>query len=101
MLPGVEAPFEGGTAKRSALFSSMTPSARLAVITWIIACAPAAAQEPSIVPNPASVVREAGEFPLSAATPVMVARGDPALRMVAANFSDLVWRFNALKLGVR
>jgi hexosaminidase len=79
----------------------MTPSVRLAVIAWIIACAPAAAQEPSIVPNPASVVREAGEFPLSAATPVIVARGDPALRKVAAGFSDLVWRSNAMKLGVR
>jgi hexosaminidase len=98
MLPGVEAPFEGGTGKCSALFSLMRRRAFVAALASGFATF-AAAQAPAIVPNPASIEPRAGAFALSAATPVVVDAA--AARRVALVFADLVQRSNGIKLQVR
>src|SRR5260221_1881129 len=72
-----------------------------AAIATTFASLAAFAQSPAIVPNPASVERTAGEFALSAATPVVVAGGDAMARRVAANFALLVARSNSLRLRVQ
>src|SRR5260221_6611992 len=101
MLPGVEAPLEGGTAVCSALFSSMTRSALLAALGGILVSALAAAQEPAIVPNPASLTRQPGEFRLTTATPIVAASPQPAARHAAAIVAELVRRTNGMKLRTR
>src|SRR5258708_4888733 len=101
MLPGVEAPLEGGTAVCSALFSSMTRSALLAALGGILVSALAAAQEPAIVPNPASLTRQPGEFRLTTATPIVAASPQPAARHAAGVLAELVRRTNGMKLRTR
>src|SRR5260221_1349962 len=101
MLPGVEAPLEGGTGVCSALFSSMARSALLAALGGILVSALAAAQEPAIVPNPASLTRQPGEFRLTTATPIVAASPLPAARHAAAVLAELVRRTNGMKLRTR
>jgi hexosaminidase len=60
----------------------------------------AVAQSPAVVPNPASLERGAGEFALSAGTPLVVAGDDAKVRRVAANFAGLLARSNSLRLRV-
>jgi hexosaminidase len=88
--------------QRSALFSSMTHSASLAAIAWTVFAGGAlAASESAVVPNPASMVREAGAFPLSAATPIVVTDASEASGQVAASLADLLRRVNGMTLRVR
>ena len=63
-------------------------------LAWGLAIQPLAdaASLPAVVPNPAQMSRQAGEFRVTAATPVVTAPGDAAARGVAANFTDLVAR---------
>jgi hexosaminidase len=79
----------------------MTGLARLAAIACTFASAMAAAQAPAVVPNPASAVRYAGIFRLSASTPVVVDRGDGEAMRVASILADLVKRSNGIALPVR
>jgi hexosaminidase len=79
----------------------MTRTACLAAIAWCAVSVLAAAPEPSIVPNPASLTREAGEFSVGAATAIAFASADSAVRKVAVNFSDLVRRSHGVKLDAR
>src|SRR5260221_11502959 len=101
MLPGVEAPLEGGTGVCSALFSSMARSRLLAALGGILVSALAAAQEPAVVPNPASLTRQPGEFRLTTATPIVAASPQPAARHAAAIMAELVRRTNGIKLRTR
>ncbi len=88
--------------QRSALFSSMTHRASLAVIAWTVFAGGAlAAAEPAVVPNPAAIVHEAGAFPLSAATPIVVADANDASAKVAASLADLIRRVNGMNLRIQ
>src|SRR5258708_29112447 len=98
MLPGVEAPLEGGTAVCSALFSSMTRSALLAALGGILVSALAAAQEPAVFPNPPSLTRQPGEFRLTTATPIVAATPQPAPRHAAAIMAELARPTHGMKL---
>ena len=81
----------------------MSRRAQLAALAWIVsaACPPGqAAESPAIIPNPASHERLAGEFRLSAATPIVAAESDGAVRRVGANLADLIARSTAMRLRV-
>ena len=77
----------------------MTRSALLAALGGILVAALAAAQEPAIVPNPASLTRQPGEFRLTTATPIVAA--SPQARHAAATLAELVRRTNGMKLRTR
>ncbi len=79
----------------------MTRSALLAALGGILVSALAAAQEPAIVPNPASLTRQPGEFRLTTATPIVAASPQPAARHAAAIVAELVRRTNGMKLRTR
>jgi hexosaminidase len=74
---------------------------RIIAAASTLASLAAFAQSPAIVPNPASVEAGAGEFVLSAATPLVVPGGDARALRVAANLADLVARSNSLRLTVQ
>lgn len=76
----------------------MRPSALLLAIALPLG---AAAAEPSVVPNPASLVRHAGEFRVTKSTAIVVAPGDGATRRIAENFADLVQSTHDVRLAVR
>ena len=63
--------------------------------------AAAAAAPPALVPNPASLVRHAGEFRVTSATALVVEPGDGAARRIASNLADLVQRTHGVRLEVR
>lgn len=77
----------------------MTRSALLAALGGILVAALAAAQEPAIVPNTASLTRQPGEFRLTTATPIVAA--SPQARHAAATLAELVRRTNGMKLRTR
>ena len=64
------------------------------------AAAPAAVSGIAIVPNPASLVRQPGEFKLMAATQIAVTAGDAEAKRIATQLSDLVARTHGVKLAV-
>ena len=57
--------------------------------------------DPAVIPNPASMRREAGAFRLSGATPIVVPANDQGARRAAEYFSDLVYRTYGLRLRVQ
>jgi hexosaminidase len=61
--------------------------------------APANAPLP-LIPMPAKVVRQVGEFVVSDATPVVLAAGDPASRFAAQHFIETLAHTSALRLRV-
>lgn len=73
----------------------------LAAAALVAACHCAVAAEPRIVPNPASLAREAGELRLDARTAIVADAGDEGARRVAASLSDLVVRAHGVNLAVR
>jgi hexosaminidase len=91
----------------------MRPRAFLAAIASILLAASAQAAEPAVIPNPASVVVQQGEFRLSARTPIvvaseklskltpgMVSSDELSVRRVAAILADLVRRTHRWVLPV-
>ena len=71
-------------------------------IVLLLAAATAAARDasgPGIVPNPASLVRLAGSFSLSAQTPIVTAR-QVLVQDAARTLADRLWRIGAPKLVV-
>ena len=61
----------------------------------------AAAQSPSVIPNPAALTSQHGEFRLTATTSIVVPANDREAKRVAQYFSDLVLRTRGLHLPVR
>lgn len=78
----------------------MTHCAALAAFLLGLA-APALAATPAIVPNPASMRIESGEFRLSAATPIVVTGPDRGALRAAASVAHLIRRTNGMRLAVR
>ena len=73
-----------------------------ALAAFLVALAvPCSAATPAIVPNPASLRMEAGEFRLSPATPIVVTGQDRRAHRVAASVADLIRRANGMRLAVR
>jgi len=69
-------------------------------LAWLAACGALAAELPAIVPNPASMERRSGEFPLLASTTIVASGGEGA-RAAAMRFASLAERFHGVKLEVR
>ena len=76
-------------------------SRRSALILALALPLGALAAEPAIVPNPASIVRHAGEFRFAASTAFVVEPGDGAARRVAENLADLIRATHDVRLPVR
>lgn len=100
MLPGVEAPLEGGTQRVPPSFL-MRLIATIAASSFVAAAAAAVKDGLAVIPAPAAVARHAGTFVLSGATPIVVdAPGGPAGE-VAPILADLVGRTNGFRLAIR
>ena len=61
----------------------------------------AAVQSPSVIPNPAAMTSQQGEFRLTATTSIIVPANDREATWVAQYFSDLLLRARGLHLPVR
>ena len=67
----------------------------------VVEHAMAAAQGPSVIPNPAAMTPQPGEFMLSAKTSIVVSVNDRQTKRVAQYFSDLVLRTRGVRVPVR
>jgi hexosaminidase len=76
-------------------------SRRSALILALALPLGAAAAEPAVVPNPASIVRHAGEFRLAPSTALVVEPGDGAAKRIAENLADLIHTSYGVRLRVR
>jgi hexosaminidase len=56
--------------------------------------------EPSVIPNPASITRQAGEFRVGSRTAIVVVGSDASIPGVAASLADLVRRSHLMKLPI-
>jgi hexosaminidase len=84
-------------------WGTMSLSFRVAVAGAAIvvsAVASAAPSDPAVVPRPATLKREAGQFILKATTPIVVPAGDAEAKRAATLLSDLISRTYGLKLPV-
>ncbi len=73
------------------------------IAACLVATAASAADEPPlpVIPAPASVVRHAGAFVVSAATPIVVESAGGEAGTAAVILSDLIERSSAFRLAVR
>ncbi len=63
--------------------------------------ASAVAPSPSVIPNPAAMTSQQGEFKLTATTSIVVPANDRQAKRVAQYFSDLVQRTRGVRIPVR
>jgi hexosaminidase len=64
-------------------------------------CAPAvAAEEPAVIPNPASITRAAGEFALGRATAIVAVDGDAEARSAAVTLAEIFRDTRGLRWSV-
>jgi hexosaminidase len=72
----------------------------VAVLALATGTALAAPRDPSIIPNPASMTRQPGEFPVTGRTAIVVAPGDASAYDVAASLKDLIRRSHRMALPI-
>lgn len=80
--------------------------ALFALVVALVAAMPSpaadvAASNPTIMPVPASITAQAGQFDLTGKTPIIVPRHDADARRAADRFNDLLYRTHGLRLVVR
>ena len=71
------------------------------ILTLTAEYALAIVQSPSVIPNPAAMTSQQGEFRLTATTSIVVPTNDKEAKRVAQYFSDLILRTRGLHLPVR
>lgn len=90
------------SARAASLWKGLALAGLLAVTlaTSSLPMASPAASDPAVIPKPASLVRQSGEFKLTTGTAIVVAAGDAEAKRIANQLSDLIARTHGLRLPV-